>query len=144
MADQTTQLSLDGISVVEHLLEIKTIFFHNLFIGIVIYIAGYLTFGLATFIITVWNGVLFALSLNLISNRINADLLVLFSHAPIEIAALCCFGALGLAGFPNFKLLLNNEEISFISFFNVKKLLFPTLLLFMAAVMEVLIPYYFL
>lgn len=108
-----------------------------LLVGILLSILGYFTGGVLTLSILVWNGFLVALVYNLASYQLPLDKILYASkHTPFEVYAFLIFADFGLQGRFFIRSILKYSEIDFSLIPTYRKLLFPTLLLVIAALLE--------
>lgn len=113
----------------------------NIAVGLLCCYMGYATVGLMTVFILIFNGYLFGMALFVIVKLQHHEvlefglLIKLFGHVPLEIVSFCLFGMHGLAGF-NFvlNLISNKEIVSDVP--SLKSILFPFMLLVIAAIIE--------
>ncbi|MHA8092453.1 stage II sporulation protein M [Aquirufa regiilacus] len=115
----------------------------NITVGLLCCYMGYATAGLMTVFILMFNGYLFGMALFVIAKLQHHEvlefglLIKLFGHVPLEIISFCLFGMYGLSGF-NFVLNSNsnsNKEI-LSDLPSIKSILFPFVLLVIAAIIE--------
>lgn len=117
--------------------EFIGIFLHNIVVGILLSIVGYFTGGFLTSIVLIWNGFLVALVYSIgIPQFPLASILYASKHTPIEIYAFLIFADFGLHGRFFIKKIIKKNEIDFTLILNYRKLLFPTVLLIVAAFLE--------
>lgn len=115
------------------------IFTRNIIVGLLLSILGYFTGGFFTIIILIWNGFLVAMVYNLAIYRLPLDVIIYSSkHAPIEIYAFLLFSQFGLDGRFFINKILRKNEIDFSLIPKFKNLIFPTALLFIASILEIL------
>ncbi len=111
------------------------IFKNNIFIGILLSLGGFYSFGLLTVGLLMWNGMLFGtlLKLALFINFPTSEILkTILIHGPLEIFAVCCFSSQGLAGMDR----LRNSNRKSEQRPTASTLLLPVSILFAAAVLE--------
>ncbi len=117
--------------------EFFGIFLHNIVVGILLSIVGYFTGGFLTSIVLIWNGFLVALVYNMgIYQLPLGTVLYASKHAPVEVYAFLVFSDFGLQGRFFIAKILKHNEIDFSLIPNYRKLVFPTVLLVIAAFLE--------
>lgn len=117
--------------------EVFGIFIYNLVVGFLLSFVGYFTGGFLTLMILLWNGFLVAIIYNMAIYKLPIDtILYATKHAPIEIFAFLIFADFGLKGRFFIKNILKNNEIDFLLFPKFKNLIYPTLLLAVASILE--------
>ncbi len=117
--------------------EFIGIFLHNIVVGILLSVVGYFTGGFLTSVVLIWNGFLVALVYNMGIYQLPLDSILYASkHAPIEVYAFLMFADFGLQGRFFITKILKHNEIDFSLIPNYRKLLFPTILLIVAAFLE--------
>ncbi|WP_044401284.1 stage II sporulation protein M [Lacinutrix sp. Hel_I_90] len=117
--------------------EVFGIFIYNLGVAFLLSFVGYFTGGLLTLIILLWNGFLIAIVYNMAIYKLPVDTILYASkHAPIEIFAFLIFADFGLKGRFFIKRILNKNEIDFTLIPNFKNLIYPTILLILASILE--------
>ncbi len=77
------------------------IFLNNLYVGLILVIGGYFTFGLLPWLILFWNGFILSIAIKQVSLLMYDDFLLysFLIHGPIEICAFILFSDIGLNGF---------------------------------------------
>ncbi len=118
--------------------EFIGIFLHNIVVGILLSVVGYFTGGFLTSVVLIWNGFLVALVYNMgIIYQLPLDSILYASkHAPVEVYAFLVFADFGLQGRIFITKIFKHNEIDFSLIPNYRKLLFPTILLIIAAFLE--------
>ncbi|MGY0426046.1 MAG: hypothetical protein ACWIPI_04345 [Polaribacter sp.] len=116
------------------------IFVTNLVVGFVLSIIGFLTGGMLTLLILLWNFLLlWLIYASVISNHYNIGIILYFSkHLPIEIYAFALFSIIGFRGAKFYKKLIVSNELDTKLFPSIKEILIPSLLLFLSSLIEVL------
>jgi uncharacterized membrane protein SpoIIM required for sporulation len=113
----------------------------NSIVGLLSCYLGYLSGGLITLIILIFNGYLFGiyffpfLKLSTLDFQHNQPLINLFGHVPFEIISFSLFGALGLRGFDWLIKLYSDKGIE-IDLPSPEALLIPFLILVFATIIE--------
>ena len=115
------------------------IFLNNLIVGIMLSYIGFLTGGVLTAILLIFNGFLvstiYGYGIHFMSFE---DILYYSKHVPIELIALFLFSNIGFSGYGFMKNILLRKEVHMDSLPKFRKLIFPTLLTFIASIIEVL------
>ena len=114
------------------------VLFNNLFIGLILSVLGYFSFGFISIIVSIYNGFIFSLYINefIMKYSIYSFYLVCF-HVPTEFFALCYLGSIGLRGNKNLIYIISNKEyLYFERFPSLKVLTFPIILLAFSALIE--------
>jgi len=134
-----THLQTKSIQIFNKSHDFFNIFRNNISVGLLISVGGYLSGGVLSTIILLYNGYLLtdiiqsALILKIPQTEI---LYGLIYHSPLELTAFFLFASLGFKGFNFYKTLLFNNRIEYRSIPSVKALIFPTSLLVVAAIIE--------
>lgn len=113
------------------------LFLHNLFVAFLLLIGGSITAGSLSIIVLIYNG--FLATSTIATVYYDKGAAFIFSHlwhAPFEITALILFGGQGLLGYQLFKRFLHNKPWQLAALYSVKTIVFSTLLLFIAALIE--------
>jgi len=108
---------------------------NNILVGIILSIGGFYSFGLLSAGMLMWNGMVFGSLIKLalyINFPVSEILKTVLIHGPLELFAICCFGAQGLAGLGR----LWVTDNSFMSPPTAATLSLPVLILTAAAFME--------
>lgn len=115
------------------------IFFNNIVLGIILSIFGYLSGGIVTITLLFYNGYLLGIfykaGVLLLSSY---EIFISSLHIPTEIFAFVLFSEFGLKGFKFYRTFLVKKQIEYSTFFEFKKLIFPTVLLFISAFIEII------
>lgn len=120
-------------------IEFLGVFLNNILVGFLLSILGYFTGGFLTALILVWNGFFVAAVYNIAFYYVSIDTMLYASkHAPIEIYAFLIFAEFGFQGFHFLKKILKENVIDFSLMPKLKKLVLPSLLLFIASILETL------
>lgn len=114
------------------------ILLNNLFTSFILCILGYLSFGLLAILVSLYNGYIFGLVVNtFVSKYTFASLYLVCLHAPMEVYALCYFGAVGLMGFQNLRQIFAHEHFEYFKQFPRTKFFWvPLFFLLIAACIE--------
>lgn len=115
------------------------IFLNNLIVGIMLSYIGFLTGGVLTAILLIFNGFLvstiYGYGIHFMSFE---DILYYSKHVPIELIALFLFSKIGFSGYGFMKNILLRKAVNMDSLPRVKKLIFPSILTFISSIIEVL------
>jgi Stage II sporulation protein M len=115
------------------------IYSHNLSIGLLLFIGGFITGGFISLVILIYNGFI---STSIIINAILAGKGIVYFiknlllHGFFEIASFIEFGSLGLYGFIFWKLFIKSQPVNIRDLITIKKIIIPFLLLLFAALIE--------
>jgi len=113
------------------------IFLNNLYVGLILVIGGYFTFGLLPWLILFWNGFILSIAIKQVS-LLMYDEFLLYSfliHGPIEIFAFILFSDIGLNGFRILKNILRKGN-NIMIYPNFYQLSLAILLLGISAIIE--------
>jgi len=119
--------------------RVRKIFLHNLFVASMICIGGYVTGGLLSLVMLLYNGFL---TTSIIINDFLSHKGIwylfnhLFLHGIFEITSFIWFGAIGVSGFFAWKSLIYSKPIRSQSQFSLGRLYAPLILLAIAAIVE--------
>ena len=115
------------------------IFLNNMIVGLMLSYLGFFTGGFLTGILLIFNGFLvstiYGYGINFIPFE---DILYYSKHVPIELIALFLFSKIGFTGYGFMKNILSRKVVSMDSLPKFRKLMFPTLLTFLASIIEIL------
>ena len=116
------------------------IFVTNLFVGIVLSIIGFFTGGILTLLILIWNFfLLWLVYFPVFTTHRNINAILYFSkHLPIEIYAFVLFSLIGFRGFKFYTKLIISHQLDKKLLPNLKELLFPSILLLLSSLIEVI------
>lgn len=114
------------------------IFCNNIFVAFLLSIIGFCSAGILSLTILFWNGYLLSVIYKMAYYTLSFnEILYSSKHVPLEIFALILFAEIGLSGFSFFKSLLRNEiNLKLIPHYS--KFIFPSILLFISSIIEVL------
>ena len=137
-------ISPDSISL--GLFNIDNIFWNilinNLNVAFFVSIVGFLTGGLITMLIFIWNGIIVGIIIrNAILMKMTTEFILygFVYHGPIEVFALLWFGTIGLDGFLFYKTVFSKNRILLPSLTRSKFLIIPFGLLIISAYIEFLL-----
>jgi uncharacterized membrane protein SpoIIM required for sporulation len=119
------------------------LFSNNLKVGLLITTLGFLTGGIASFIIFFWNGYTLGILIKSLYSTYNEPNLIIFNHllphAFTEILAFCLFGCIGFKGFYFIRHLFRESELSFQLLPRITEFYLPIILLIVSALIETLV-----
>jgi len=131
--------SYDGLSMLNTELSFLDIFLNNLFVAFLLSVLGFLTGGLLSSIILFWNGYLLGIIYSVAFYTLPlSDIIYSSKHVPTELYALIAFSTIGFQGFRFCRDLIVHGKISKQYIPGIKKVLLPTILLFISSILEVL------
>ena len=115
------------------------IFLNNLIVGIMLSYMGFFTGGVLTAILLIFNGffvsTIYGYGIHFMPF---VDILYYSKHVPIELIALFLFSKIGFSGYGFMKNILSGKEMDMDLLPRVRELMIPSLLLFIASIIEVL------
>jgi len=115
------------------------IFLNNLLVGLMLSVFGFITGGMLSVVILFWNGYLLGIIYSAVFSIVPwSDIVYNSKHIPTELYALIIFATLGFQGFHFCKALLVERKICKQHIPKMKKTIFPIILLFVSAILEVL------
>ncbi len=115
------------------------IFLNNLMIGVLLAIFGFITGGAMTLILLFWNGYLLSMIYSAsIGTLPTSEILSSSKHIPLELFSFLLYAQIGLRGFGFFRQILLHKKIDTQTIPNPKKLIAPTIILFVASILETL------
>ena len=115
------------------------IFLNNLIVGLMLSYLGFFTGGVLTAILLIFNGFLVSTIYGYgIHFMPFEDILYYSKHVPIELVALFLFSKIGFSGYDFMKSILSRKVVNMDSLPRVRKLMFLTLLIFIASIIEIL------
>lgn len=121
----------------------RQILLTNLLLGVLVSVVGFVTAGIVTATVFLWNGFLLGLVIMKYTFVTEEPMLLmrdLFLHGSFEMLGLLWFGAYGFLGWPFVKsVFFTNEGTSASKLPQIRDFLPPTLLLFIAAFIEAII-----
>lgn len=116
----------------------------NLSVALILSYVGYFTGGVATLLVSTWNGVLVGVSLHIFYTKVQTShfslLFQLFGHLPFEVVAFCWFGSFGLRGWQLVYSILKESDIE-LQLPNLKQVANPLICLTIAALFENILLY---
>ena len=131
--------SYDGLSMLNTGFSFVDIFLNNLFVAFLLSVFGFITGGLLSSIILFWNGYLLGIIYSVAFYALPLSTVIYNSkHIPTELYALIAFSTIGFQGFYFCRDLIVHGKISKQYIPNIRKLLLPTILLFISSILEVL------
>ena len=129
----------DDLKSINTGLDFFDIFLNNIIVGIMLSYIGFFTGGILTATLLIFNGffvsTIYAYGISLMTFE---DVLYYSKHAPIELIGLFLFSRIGFKGYEFFKSILFKKEIDMKLLPSAKKTILPSLLLFIASIIEVL------
>ena len=115
------------------------IFLNNMRVGLLMAILGFASGGLFTLIILYWNGFLLAnIFFKAWAMFDRLTVIYYLKHAPLEIFAFLLFSIIGFKGFTFYKKIFRKEDDLRTIIPKPKDFLVPTILLFIASLIEIL------
>jgi uncharacterized membrane protein SpoIIM required for sporulation len=115
------------------------IFLNNLIVGLMLSYLGFFTGGVLTAVLLILNGffvsTIYGYGLNFMPFE---DILYYSKHVPIEPIALFLFSKIGFSGYGFMKNILSGKEMDMDLLPRVRELMIPSLLLFLASIIEVI------
>jgi hypothetical protein len=111
---------------------------NNLFVALVFSVVGYVTFGTASVICSIYNGFLFSIHIGAFLNKYSfCSLYKICMHVPSEILAFIYFGIAGLVGLHNLGNIMKEKEYEFWHLLpKLRFFILPLLLLVLSAIIE--------
>ena len=115
------------------------IFLNNLLVAFLLSVLGFITGGLLSSIILFWNGYILGIVYSAAFYSLPFFAIIYNSkHIPTELYALIAFSTIGFQGFSFCKDLIVHGKITKEYIPNIRKILLPTILLFISSILEVL------
>ena len=129
----------NSLQIIHTKYNFLNIFITNFISGLILSLLGFLTGGILTLIIILWNLLLlwFIYSSALSSHQDIDLILYLSKHLPIEIYAFILFSIIGFRGFRFYKKLIIFQQFDRTLFPCLKELFLPVFLLIIASFIEV-------
>jgi len=119
--------------------RVAKLFVHNISVGFLIGIGGFMTAGSLSIIILAYNGFIASSTIiNAVLAHKNGAYLInhLLWHGVFEMSALIWLGAVGLSGFYAWKQFIQSRPVILNDYFSIKKIFLPVVLLVIAAIIE--------
>ena len=135
----TESTILDDFMFIKTPWEFLNIFINNLMVALLASVAGFFSAGLFTIVLILWN--LFLVGVIYYSAISGLDLpleviLYLSKHVLLELYAFWLFSLIGFKGFNFYKSLIKKNTISQAQFPQLRSFTFPSILLFISAIIE--------
>jgi uncharacterized membrane protein SpoIIM required for sporulation len=131
-------IPLEDLEYNHFFIDVLKIFFNNLLVGVFLTYIGYITFGLFSIFVSLWNGVILgSILFDFLKYYPVEELISRMLHAPFEILALSIFAGLGLKNFWLIEDLVKNQNINLKKIPGFNDLLIPMLLLVLSSIIEV-------
>ncbi|WP_340065231.1 stage II sporulation protein M [Ascidiimonas aurantiaca] len=136
---QEYRIDYDDVKSIKTGIDLLDIFLNNLFVGLMLSLLGFFTGGLLTTLVLFWNGYILAIVYHIGFEVLSFDTLLYYSkHIPLEFFAFILFANTGFKGFYFIKDIILKKKINLKMLPKFQKLLIPTCLLLLAAIIEVL------
>ena len=133
------RIDYDDIKSIKTGIDFLDIFLNNLFVALMLSLLGFFTGGLLTTLVLFWNGYILAIVYHIAFEVLSIETMLYYSkHIPLEFFAFILFAKTGFKGFYFIRDIIIKKKINFQMLPKLQKLLIPTGILLVAAIIEVL------